>query len=282
MHKADVGEGPPPKEELIVVPHHKVSTDSDNNANRLVFPGPSYALADVEMKQDDDGKYALYSTKDFAFGERVYEFWRMDWPFGGRDPIDMVASNKLNENDLTDGTIMRLVPTECAAKKDRSGHFLFSGWDLLTQHSCEPNLTYNDLHEDEEDEWQGAYATRAIKKGEKLTIDYNSVLWDRSDSRNADECNCGAGKCVGTMMGFKFLPKEAQLERKLMTWRRVSPPYDGEKDTDYLGMALTPHVRECWRADEKLSGDCPDTAPSDSSSSESSSSDDSDSSDEED
>ena len=45
--------------------------------------------------------------------------------------------------------------------------------------------------------------TRDIKKGEKLTIDYNSVLWDRSDSKNADECKCGAGKCVGTMMGFK-------------------------------------------------------------------------------
>ena len=55
-----------------------------------------------------------------------------------------------------------------------------------------------------------------------------------------------------------------------MTWRRVGPPYDGEKDTDYLGMALTPHVRESWRADEELGGDCPDTAPSTSSSDSSS------------
>jgi hypothetical protein len=202
MHKADIGEGPP--QNIIVVPHHKVSTDTDNaNVNRLVFPGPSYALADVEMKQEDNGTYALYCTKDFAFGERVYDFWRCDWPFGGRDPIGMVASTKLKENDPTEGTTVRLVPTECAAKKDRSGHFQFSGWDLLTQHSCEPNLTYNDIHEDEDDNWQGAYATRDIKKGEKLTIDYNSVLWDRSDSKNADECKCGAGKCVGTMMGFK-------------------------------------------------------------------------------
>ena len=61
-----------------------------------------------------------------------------------------------------------------------------------------------------------------------------------------------------------------------MTWRRVSPPYDGEKDTEYLGMALTPHVREHWRADEDLGADCPDTAPSSSSSSSSSSSDDDD------
>ena len=46
----------------------------------------------------------------------------------------------------------------------------------------------------------------------------------------------------------QFLPADAQEERKLMTWRRVLPPYEGEKeaDTKYLGMALTPHVRESW------------------------------------
>ena len=79
----------------------------------------------------------------------------------------------------------------------------------------------------------------------------------------------------------QFLPADAQEERKLMTWRRVLPPYEGEKeaDTKYLGMALTPHVRESWRADSKLGCDCPDTAPSSSSSSSSSESDDSESSD---
>jgi len=57
-----------------------------------------------------------------------------------------------------------------------------------------------------------------------------------------------------------------------MTWRRVLPPYEGENEanTKYLGMALTPHVRESWRADSKLGCGCPDTAPSSSSSSESS------------
>ena len=79
----------------------------------------------------------------------------------------------------------------------------------------------------------------------------------------------------------QLLPKEAQEERKLMTWRRVLPPYQGEKeaDTKYLGMALTPHVRESWRADSELGCDCPETAPSSSSSSESS--DDSEASDDE-
>lgn len=198
MHKADVGEGPPPKEEQAVIPRES----SADGVKRIVFPGPSYALAEVEIKQDDAGKYALCATKDFAFGERVYEFWRADWPFGGRNAIDMVASAKLSEGDLPEGTTLRFVPSECAVK-DRSGHYQFSGWDLLTEHSCEPNLTYNDLHDDEDDDWQSAYAAKPISKGDKLTIDYNSTLWDRSDSPNADVCNCGAAKCVGTMKGFK-------------------------------------------------------------------------------
>uniref|UniRef100_A0A7S0FM98 SET domain-containing protein n=1 Tax=Minutocellus polymorphus TaxID=265543 RepID=A0A7S0FM98_9STRA len=248
---------------------------------RLVFPGPSYALAQVTVRQNDLGQWTLHAAKDFAFGERVYEFWRSDWPFGGRDSVVVVASTKLDKFDLPEGTVINLDPKECAAKKDRSGHFQFSGFDLLVSHSCLPNLTYNDLHEDEDDEWQCAYATRDIKSGEALTIDFNSVFWDRSGSSGANDCHCGTSKCVGTKAGFKLLPKEAQEERKLMTWRRVLPPYQGEKeaDTKYLGMALTPHVRESWRADSELGCDCPETAPSSSSSSESS--DDSEASDDE-
>jgi len=200
MHRADAGKEPPPKEELIVV-HHRLHVSSDTK--RLVFPGPSHALAIVDMKQDDKGNYALYASKDCAFGERVYEFWRGDWPFGGSVPIHMVSSSKLSDQDLREGTVIPFAPAECAAKKSRSGHYQFSGFDLLLEHSCSPNLTYNDLHEYEDDNWQNAYAVRAIKAGEKLTIDFNSVFWDRSDSQAADECNCGAANCVGTRKGFK-------------------------------------------------------------------------------
>jgi hypothetical protein len=275
LYKADVGEGTRPKEVLAYTPPPASLTNpAANNATRLVFPGPSYALAEVAVRQNDAGEWTLYAAKDFAFGQRVYEFWRCDWPFGGRNPIDMVASTKLGKDDLPEGTVINVDPNLCAAKKDRSGHYQFSGFDLFVAHSCEPILTYNDIHEDEDDEWQGAYATRDIKSGEVLTIDFNSVFWDRSSSPGARECHCGSSKCVGTKAGFKFLPTDAQEERKLMTWRRVLPPYEGEKeaDTKYLGMALTPHVRESWREDSKLGCDCPDTAPSSSSSSGSSSS----------
>lgn len=196
LHKADIGEGTRPKEVLAYTPPPAPVSgpNSSSSANRLVFPGPSYALADVVVRQNDSGDWALYAIKDFAFGERVYEFWRCDWPFGGRNPVDMVASTKLNKDDLPEGTAINVDPNTCTAKKDRSGHYQFSGFDLFVLHSCEPNLTYNDIHEDEDDEWQGAYATRDIKSGEVLTIDFNSVFWDRSSSSAAEECHCGSSK----------------------------------------------------------------------------------------
>lgn len=204
LYKADVGEGTRPKEVLAYTPPPaSLANPAANNATRLVFPGPSYALAEVAVRQNDAGEWTLYAAKDFAFGQRVYEFWRCDWPFGGRNPIDMVASTKLGKDDLPEGTVINVDPNLCAAKKDRSGHYQFSGFDLFVAHSCEPNLTYNDIHEDEDDEWQGAYATRAIKSGEALTIDFNSVFWDRSSSPGARECHCGSSKCVGTKAGFK-------------------------------------------------------------------------------
>ena len=204
MHKADIGEGTRPKEVLAYTPPASVSSPSClSNTMRLVFPGPSYALAQVTVRQNDLGQWTLHAAKDFAFGERVYEFWRSDWPFGGRDSVVVVSSTKLDKFDLPEGTVINLDPKECAAKKDRSGHFQFSGFDLLVSHSCLPNLTYNDLHEDEDDEWQCAYATRDIKSGEALTIDFNSVFWDRSGSSGANDCHCGTSKCVGTKAGFK-------------------------------------------------------------------------------
>mmetsp|Transcript_43672 Transcript_43672/g.48578 ORF Transcript_43672/g.48578 Transcript_43672/m.48578 type:complete len:389 (+) Transcript_43672:45-1211(+) len=183
MHMADIGKGPFPKEEkTVVIPYSRKTSGSDTK--RLVFPGPSYSLASIEIKKDNNGIYAIFATKDFAVGERVYEYWKTDWPFDGQGPIDMIASVKLAEGDLAEGTTIHLVPNKCAAQKDCSGNYMFTGYDLLAQYSCEPNLTYNEEDEDSDDDdsdddddddaWQGAYAVRSIMSGEKLTVDFNT------------------------------------------------------------------------------------------------------------
>lgn len=198
----------------------------------------------------------------------VYEFWRMNWPFDGKTEIDMVFPTPLLEGEVQEGLTIRVDPKACATK-DRKGRYQFSGWNLLVEHSCDPNLAYNDIDEYEDDNWRGAYAVKEIKEGDKLTIDFNSVYWDRSECEKADVCSCNAANCTGTKKGFKYLSSEAKEMRKLMTWKRVGPPYEGERDKDkkHLGLALTPHVRVCWRRDAELKHDAPDTGSSSSSSS---------------
>jgi hypothetical protein len=282
MHKADMGQGLPLKKEQVGLPPRVTDPSTPDGSGRpavrLVVPGPNHASAEVIVKQNaEDGKFGLYALRDFASGERVYEFWCQIWPIWDDDgdtelPIDMVFACKLTEGDPPEGTVVRVDPLECGASRDREGRLMFSVWDLLTAHSCEPNLVYDD--EDEGEDWHSAYAARDIKAGERLTIDYNSILWDRSDCSNKeeiDQCHCGAAKCTGTRKGFKFLPQEAKEERKLMSWNRLSPPYKGENGKVTPGDALSPHVRVCWREDVNLRDYAPDTG----SSSESSSSDES-------
>lgn len=271
MHMAAVGKGPQLKHEQPAFPPRAATTLTDGSkVLKMVFPGPSHALADVMLKQNDDGKFALYAAKDFKFGERVYEFWSQPWPVVDitRRPIELVFASKLTQNDPTEGTVIRLDPFTSGAPRDRSGNVMFSGFDLFTVHSCDPNLVYDD--DDEGEQWCNAYAARDIRANEQITVDYNCLHWDRSADRTAGGCSCGAAKCAGTNMGFKFLSEECREERKLMSWKRIPPPYEGEDEKVVPGEALFPHVRVCWRKDSNLADDAPETGESSDGSSSSS------------
>lgn len=248
MHEADLGTGLPLKRQQISFPPR--SSPEDPAALRLVVPGPSHANAPVLLQPNEDtGRYGLYAAKDFRPGEQVYEFWTQRWPEQGRVPIDMTFSTKLLEGDLKEGTTIHVNALECA-KRDRERCPLFSGYDLFTQHSCDPALVYNDRNEDEDDDWRGTYAARSIQRGELLTVDFNSILWDRTDWEGLGDgvCTCGAINCRGTVKGFRFLPEEVQEEMKNLSWQRHPPPHAGAKKKVSPGEALSPHVRVSWRA----------------------------------
>jgi len=245
MYKADRGEGLPVKKEQVVFPERTASLNK-----RLVFPGPSHALAQVDVKQEN-GTVALYALEDYSFGEQVYEYWCQPWPKISNQ-VDLVMASPITEGDPPEGTILSLNALEWAPLS-RQGQFLFSGWELFTQHSCDPNLVYD--HDDEDENWRCAYAAKDIKVGDKLTVDYNCLLWDRGDDERA--CPCGNNKCTGTVDGFKHLSKEAQEERKVMSWRRLPPPYNGEDEKVTLGEALSPYVLDCWRKDPEQKMNAP-------------------------
>jgi len=242
MHRADVGDCLPVKHEQLPVPQRVPSRDNEN-IPRLVIPGPSHALAKVAVRQqnDDSEKLGLYALKNFNFGEKVYEFWCQDWYLGGKVAIDMVFAKAQLEGDPSEGTVVRLVPAMGSQNLD--GTWMYSGWDSLTTHSCDPNIMYRHTSSEEGENWRCAFAAKDIKAGDMLSVDVNCNLWDCSEYISSD-CASGATKCTDTNKGFKFLSDEAQKERKMMSWRRVSPPYDGEGEVEKLGMALSLRIRE--------------------------------------
>jgi hypothetical protein len=267
LYEADFANGPPVTLEQSCFPPRRRSAaaDSETAALPLVVPGPSYANADILIQRNHitketagENDYGLYAARDFHEGETVYEFWTQRWPtMEGSSmipPVDMIFSSHLLKGDPPEGTVVRVHALECA-KRDRDGQLMFSGWDLFTAHSCEPNLVYNDKGEDEDDDWHAAYAARFIRKGDQLLVDFNSIFWDRTTTTTTEwqgllgqgSCSCGADKCRGTVKGFRFLSHEDQEELKSLSWRRNAPPHDGSKGRVIPGEALTPHVRVSWR-----------------------------------
>ena len=135
------------------------------------------------------------------------------------------------EGDLPEGTIIRIDASRCVPRH-RNGRRKFTNWDMLTTHSCEPNLVYNDDDSDEEEDWRSAYATRDIKTGELLTVDFNCMEWDRASCACCSEdgtCHCNSARCTGTIKGLKFLRPEDREERKLMSWEHKTQDTDGVK-----------------------------------------------------
>jgi hypothetical protein len=248
MYLADIGKGPKVREELIGLPpriHMPAPTSETGgimNTMRIVFPGPSAGLANASVKKCNDGdegndKYALYASNDVSKGEMFYEFWWEDWPQGGKAVVDMAFSSQLLEEDPPEGTVIRFDPRKSGAYRTAEGDLKFSGWQLLTTHSCDPNAVYRNKEKYEGEDWQCVFAAKDIKKGDLITMDWNCFIWDRSES---GETVLEAG--AATKQGFKYLSPELQHERKVMTWLHEIDPED-KPDTEALCRALSPHVR---------------------------------------
>ena len=183
-HMADIEEGPPldehvdPHEESVKsLPVRKVSSDT---MFRLVCPGPGSASdsSGVAIKPIEnnggDGKFGLFASQDFCCGDRVYEFWCQPWPTQLPKEFDMVApTQEKGDEGYPEGTAIR-INADCA-RKYPTGETMFSSWDLLTAHSTEPNIEYDDEDFQERENWCIAYAARDIKAGEQITANHDSV-----------------------------------------------------------------------------------------------------------
>jgi uncharacterized protein len=97
------------------------------------------------------------------------------------------------------GEVMFLGPYK--ENKERN---LIESPDDLTNHSCNPNC----LITNDKDLELKLIARRDIKKGEELTLDYSTVIFDSWKM----ECHCGEKNCRKIIREFRTLPIELQKQ----------------------------------------------------------------------
>jgi SET domain len=74
----------------------------------------------------------------------------------------------------------------------------------FTNHSCEPNTFFRN---------RTLRARRAIEPGEEISFDYHTTEYEMI---SPFDCRCGSARCLGTIRGFRFLPRPEQ--ERLRPW----------------------------------------------------------------
>ena len=214
LFMADLKLEKPVKYELPLVAEREVQAPifSLSEGFRLVCPPPSHTNSDIGVAvSDNDNSHGLYALRNFQEGEIVYTFWVDDWPLDGKVPVDMVFSMAIGEGDPVEGTSFWINPAE-RGYRNANGRMTFSGFNMLVEHSCDPNIVYKHTKVTDHQRWQHAYAARDIVEGENLLIDMNNLFWDRTELKIAT-CSCKAKQCAGTIKGFKYLSSIRQKKR---------------------------------------------------------------------
>jgi len=119
----------------------------------------------------------------------------------------LVVVNKIIENEAIFEFEKKFIKksTRTSMQIDDSVHQESTNTNALENflnHSCKPNgyIKFQDL----------TYrALRIIKKGERLTFNYNTTEWDM---REKFQCECEFNNCYGQIAGFKYLTHEQQKE----------------------------------------------------------------------
>lgn len=76
--------------------------------------------------------------------------------------------------------------------------------DSYINHSCDPNIIPVCLKNEFVFE---ALAIKDIEPGDEINCDYHTFEYDCRD-KGIEKCACGEEKCIGKVIGFKFLTDE--------------------------------------------------------------------------
>jgi len=160
-----------------------------------------------KIQDGGDGGYGLYAADNFKKGEVVYKYPSEPWPRDRNDPSKLADTVDLFLSGLSvpaEGLTVRITPLE-HGELYADGTVEISGFDMICNHCCDANMYYDG-------DSATTVATREIKIGEELTVNYNCANWDETSNLLTFDCAdfCKTPNCCRTMRGFKYLPPERQ------------------------------------------------------------------------
>jgi hypothetical protein len=136
----------------------------------------------------------IYTKQSYDKGDTIFDYEEEEWP--KRDGMSL--------SHIFLGNIVIGVYEH--SDKDKTGRHTFTNFDNLINHSCEPNIRY-----DEENKC--AIALNPIKEGYELTVDYNGLNYNKQDFKPFT-CICGK-----KIKGFSSLSKK--IKQKLLDEEKV-------------------------------------------------------------
>lgn len=140
----------------------------------------------IEIKSSKIQGKGVYALRDFAVGERIYEYEQ-----GKRIKRSEVSSLTEEEQEHLDVI-------------DADTYELMQPPGSCVNHSCDPNMI---------EKGRIGYALKPIHKGEELTADYRIRAYDDWQMK----CNCGSKNCQGVVIG-NFFSMPLELQEKYLSY----------------------------------------------------------------
>jgi len=146
------------------------------------------------MKGNSIAGFGIYAARDIAEGELM---------FTGEGKAQRIITKRFVEKNWNEDEKLHFRRYAYPVSEE-----LFILWDedpsewAPQNHSCEPNTAFDGLN---------VLATRAIKTGEELTLDYAQFL---DENMEPFQCQCGSAGCRGLIEGIKnnsLTEREQQL-----------------------------------------------------------------------
>jgi hypothetical protein len=140
----------------------------------------------------------IFATKKFKKGDVLYR-----GSYITLDPIKATDSKVIILKTDVGGEYTLDVYMHTVSRPDGKRELFY--FDGFMNHSCNPTTISTEC----EGEYYNTEAARDIEVGEEITCDYDLFEWDSRD-KGIEKCGCGAAKCRGKALGFKFLDPELQ------------------------------------------------------------------------